>query len=127
MRKIMDQLLALQNLEFNGRAQAATSQPEAKRLREQVPTPILAHYDRLIARGKKAVAMARNGVCSECHLSITGGKLHDLTAAKNIQMCDNCGRYLYLPTETTISLTATPVLSSAAARRNPTEPARRVA
>ncbi len=127
MRKIMDQLLALQKLELNSRAKSSAPQPEAKQLREQVPAPILAHYDRLMARGKKGVAIARNGVCSECHLRITGGKLLDLSAGKDVQLCDNCGRYLYLPPETTTSPVATPVLSSAAARRIPTELALHVA
>ena len=127
MRKIMDQLLALQNLELHGRTPAAASPPEVKQLREQVPAPILAHYDRLMARGKKGVAIARNGVCSECHLRITGGRLLDLSAAKDVQLCDNCGRYLYLPPETATGLIATPVLSSATARRIPTETASHVA
>ena len=127
MRKIMDQLLALKKLELNGRAKSSASQPEAKQLREQVPAPILAHYDRLMTRGKKGVALARNGVCSECHLRITGGKLLDLSAAKDVQLCDNCGRYLYLPPETTTALITTPVLSSASARRIPTEPVPHVA
>jgi predicted nucleic acid-binding Zn-ribbon protein len=99
MRKIMNQLLALQNLEVNGRAQTAASQTETKQLREQVPAPILAHYDRLMASGRQGVAIACNAICGECHLPITSGQLLALFAGKDLQLCDNCGRYLCLPPE----------------------------
>ncbi len=121
MRKIMDQLVALQTLELNGRAATTAAAPEAKQLREQVPAPILAHYDRLRARGKKVVALARNGVCSECHIRITGGRLLGLSAAKDVQLCANCGRYLYLPPEAAAALSVSPIPASATARRIPTE------
>jgi hypothetical protein len=75
MRKIMDHLLALQRIQFAARAGAPALPVEVEKLRAEVPPPILAHYDRLTARGKKGVALARNGVCSECHLRITGANL----------------------------------------------------
>jgi hypothetical protein len=121
MRKIMDQLVALQTLELPGRAPTTAASPEAKNLREQIPAPMLAHYDRLRARGKKGVALARDGVCSECHIRITGGRLLGLSAAKDVQLCDNCGRYLYLPPEAAVALSARPITASATARRIPTE------
>jgi predicted nucleic acid-binding Zn-ribbon protein len=97
MRKIMDCLLALQKLQFEVRARTPASSAGLENLRAEVPPPILAHYERLVARGKKGVALAQNGVCSECHLRITGGKLVGLSAGIDLQLCDNCGRYLYLP------------------------------
>lgn len=126
MRKIMDHLVALQTLELNGRAPATTTSPEAKQLREQVPASILAHYDRLRARGKKGVAIARNGVCSECHIRITSGRLLDLSAAKDVQLCDNCGRYLYLPEPLPVVLTALAIVPSATAKQAPQQVAHHV-
>ena len=100
MRKIMDHLLALQKLQFDLLGQTVTSKAEAEQLRGEVPSPILAHYERLVARGKKGLALVRTGVCSECHLRLTAGKLVNLSATPNeIHLCDNCGRYLYLPEE----------------------------
>jgi predicted nucleic acid-binding Zn-ribbon protein len=94
----MEQLLALQNLQFDERSRTSRSKAELEKLRDKVPTPILAHYERLVLRGRKGVAIARAGVCSECHLRITGGKLVNLSAKPNeVHLCDNCGRYLYLP------------------------------
>jgi hypothetical protein len=113
MRKIMDHLLALQRIQFAARAGAPALPVEVEKLRAEVPPPILAHYDRLTARGKKGVALARNGVCSECHLRITGAKLVGLAAASDIQLCDNCGRYLCLPAEPPLDMTNPKALSAA--------------
>ena len=104
MRKIVDNLLALQKLQFDAHALAAASKAELENLLASVPPPILAHYYRLVARGKKGVAFASSGVCSECHLRITSGKLLALFAGTDIQRCDNCGRYLHLPEEETTGL-----------------------
>jgi predicted nucleic acid-binding Zn-ribbon protein len=97
MRKFMEQLLALQKLQFDARSRSAGSKAEMEKLREKIPTPILAHYERLVLHEKKGVAIARNGVCGECHLRITGAKLVTLAYSDEVQLCDNCGRYLYLP------------------------------
>jgi hypothetical protein len=95
----MGTLLALQQLQFDPRPRTPESRDEMARLREGVPTPILAHYDHFVAHGKKGVAVARGGVCSECHLRIPVGKLASLTHTDEVLRCDNCCRYLYLPAE----------------------------
>lgn len=121
MRKIMDCLLALQKLQFDVRVRLTAVQAELEKLRAEVPPTILAHYERLVGRGKKGVALARNGVCSECHLRITGGKLVGLSAGTDIQLCDNCGRYLYLPETAPVGLAETKALPTAAIKRTPRE------
>jgi predicted nucleic acid-binding Zn-ribbon protein len=95
MRAILESLLALQDLELSTKK----SKPEAERarLRAKVPEPILAHFDRLVARGKKAVALVRQGVCAECHIRVPVGTLVTLAHNMDIQICGNCGRYLHLP------------------------------
>jgi predicted nucleic acid-binding Zn-ribbon protein len=66
-------------------------------IRKTIPSVVLAHYDRLLAHGKKGVAIVRNGVCTECHLSVAIGALADLAREGGVQVCGNCGRYLFLP------------------------------
>jgi predicted nucleic acid-binding Zn-ribbon protein len=97
MLKIMEHMLALQNFQLNAHLQSPAVLAEVEQRRAAVPPPILAHFDRLLARGKKAVAVIRDGVCTECHLRVTTGKLANLSANNDIWLCDNCGRYLYLP------------------------------
>jgi len=66
-------------------------------LRAKIPSQILAHYDRLVVRGKKGVATVRGQVCSGCHMHLPLGVIMTLRHGQDIQLCENCGRYLYLP------------------------------
>jgi len=108
MRKIMNCLLALQKLQFDVRARPTAAQAELEKLRAEVPPPILAHYERLVARGKKGVAVVRSGVCAGCNLRLTTAKLLNLSTTPNeVHLCDNCGRYLYLPEAALVGLAET--------------------
>jgi hypothetical protein len=93
----MATLLALQCLELGGRK--AGKEAERARMRAEIPEPILGHFDRLLARGKKGVSVIRHGVCTECHLRVPVGTLVTLARGADVQLCGNCGRYLHLPDE----------------------------
>lgn len=104
MTEIMKNLLALQRLQFDVRSQTPAAQAEADERRQRVPAPIRDRFDRLLRRGKNGVAIARHGVCSECHLRITSGTLASLAYTTEIHVCDNCGRYLCLPDDEPLGL-----------------------
>lgn len=93
MKDVIGILTKLQHLEWTSGDSAAS-----REIRSTIPAPILGHYDRLRARGKKGVAMVRNGVCGECHMRAPIGVLANLIHRSDIQLC-NCGRYLYLADE----------------------------
>jgi predicted nucleic acid-binding Zn-ribbon protein len=66
-------------------------------LRALIPTSILGHYDHLKSRGKKGVAAATHDCCGNCHLALPRGRvaaLRRLNGALNV--CDNCGAFIYL-------------------------------
>ena len=92
-------LLKLQALDFE-----ETTEPNLESLRTElrssIPQPILGHYDRLVARGKKGVAVVRNQVCTGCHMRLPIGTINTLLQRQDIQLCDSCGRYLYIPQQT---------------------------
>ena len=95
MNDLLSNLLKLQDLDFSAPpAKDAASQREA--IRALVPQPILGHYDRLISRGKKGVALVRNQVCTGCHMRLPIGTINTLMQGHDIQLCDTCGRYLVL-------------------------------
>jgi len=97
MNDIIKILLQLQTLEINGPA-ASGQEKKSAELRAKVPPPILAHYDRLVARGKKGVALIRNqSSCSACHISVPRNVVLTLMHNADVQLCESCGRYLYLP------------------------------
>jgi hypothetical protein len=96
MNDLLTNLLKLQALEFNETA-PKNAETQKATLRAQIPLPILAHYDRLVVRGKKGVAVVRNQVCTGCHMRLPIGTINTLMQAQDIQLCDIGGRYLSLP------------------------------
>jgi len=96
MSDLITNLLKLQAIDFS---EVHDKDAESQRadLRARVPQPILGHYDRLVARGKKGVAVVRNQVCTGCHMRLPIGAINTLMQRQDIQLCDTCGRYLYLP------------------------------
>ena len=95
MNELIKNLLSLQTLEFAAAGKAANEKQIAE-LRAQIPAQILGHYDRLAARGKKGVAIVRHQVCYGCHMQVPRSVVLTLMNNKDIQICDCCGRYLYL-------------------------------
>ena len=96
MNNVLQNLLKLQALEF-GEAATKSVEAQAAELRGNIPQPILSHYDRLRVRGKKGVAVVRNQVCTGCHMHVPIGQITVLMRGEDIQLCESCGRYLYLP------------------------------
>src|SRR5512136_957480 len=96
MNIVLQDLLKLQTLEFDETTKANT-EAQAAQLRANLPQPVLGHYDRLRVRGKKGVALVRNQVCTGCHMHVPIGQITVLMRGEDIQLCESCGRYLYLP------------------------------
>ena len=96
MNTVLQDLLELQALEF-GETTGKKVQDQATQLRGKIPLPILGHYDRLRARDKKGVAVVRNQSCTGCHMHVPIGQITVLMRGEDIQLCESCGRYLYLP------------------------------
>jgi len=96
MNEIIQNLVKLQALEF-GEISSKSLASQVAELRTLIPQPILGHYDRLAVRGKKALAVVRNQVCSGCHMRLPIGTINTMMQGHDLQLCDTCGRYLYLP------------------------------
>ena len=96
MNSILQNLLKLQALEF-GETATKNAEAQTAELRGLIPQPILGHYDRLVVRGKKGVAIVRNQVCAGCHMHVPIGQITTLMRDEDVQLCESCGRYLYLP------------------------------
>lgn len=76
-------------------------------MRAKIPPPILGHYDRLLAQGKKGLAAVRNQICTGCHIQVPRALVLTLMHEEDIQVCENCGRYLYLPEENELGIPST--------------------
>ncbi len=96
MNELMQNLLKLQTLEFDKPAVSDLDKRVAE-LRVKIPAPILGHYDRLMVRGKKGAAAINHQVCTGCHVQVPRGTVLTLMHGDDIQICESCGRYLYVP------------------------------
>jgi len=96
MNELIQNLLKLQALQF-GDLTPKDVESLINVLRAKIPPPILGHFDRLTCRGKRGVAVVRNQVCTGCHMRLPIGVITTLMRGEDIQVCDSCGRYLYLP------------------------------
>ena len=97
MNELLQLLIKLQSLETGGIENKSVAASKSE-LRGKIPPQILAHYDRLVARGKKGLAAVfSNQVCSACHMRVPIGAIMTLMHGDDIQLCESCGRYLYLP------------------------------
>ena len=99
LNELLQNLIQLQSLEFS---EVEDKQTEAAmtELRAKIPPQILGHYDRLVAKGKKGITLVRDQVCTGCHMRVPIGGIMALKHGEDIQLCENCGRYLYLPPAT---------------------------
>jgi predicted nucleic acid-binding Zn-ribbon protein len=95
MKDLLQNLIKLQSIEF-GEIEEKTAGISKSDLRGKIPPQILGHYDRLVARGKKGVAMVRGQICGGCHMSLPLGVIMTLRHGDDVQICENCGRYLCL-------------------------------
>jgi predicted nucleic acid-binding Zn-ribbon protein len=118
MNNTLPNLWKLQALEFC-EVPEKHADAQAAELRRKLPQPVLDHYDRLRARAKKGVAMVRNQVCTGCHMHVPIGQITVLMRGEDIQLCESCGRYLYLPdpAETVLLTPVTAVKPAAKPRK----------
>jgi hypothetical protein len=87
-------LLTLQEIELNAPEQRRA---EAETLREQIPPAMLSRFDKFLKRGKKGVARVEKSVCKACQIAVPVGTVSRLIQGLGIEVCGNCGCYLYLP------------------------------
>jgi len=94
MKELLKNLVKLQEAELG---EAKAEEKLVAELRAKIPPQILGHYDRLMGRGKKGIVPVRHQTCSGCHMRLPIGAITTLMHGTDIQLCDSCGRYLYLP------------------------------
>ncbi len=118
MKNLIENLLKLQTIELGG-APGAAPKKRAAELRAGIPAPILVHYDRLRARGKKGVAVIKGQTCGECHVQVPRNTVLILMNGTDIQLCGNCGRYLCLPEQVNPVIPAKPPVKTKKTKTKP--------
>ena len=116
MKTIMQNLLTLQSLEC-GQIQDPNIAAMIAELRRKLAPTILLHYDRFRVRGKKGLVAVRNQVCTGCHMRVPIGIIMTIKRQTDIQLCESCGRYLYLPEEETAAAKVAPTVKPSRRRQ----------
>jgi hypothetical protein len=119
--QILAALLELHHLE--DKLNAPKARPDAPLLarnegvRKKIPAAILSHHDRMRQRGKRSVAPIRHGVCCGCFIAVPIGERSHIESGKDLQLCQTCGRFLYLEAAEAASLGDPPPVALAGIRR----------
>jgi predicted nucleic acid-binding Zn-ribbon protein len=87
---------ALRNESVTLAAQLEKSSAEREALVAAIDPQVLATYER-VAKGRKgiAVAAARNGHCTVCHVRLRPQMFNEVRRNDSIIQCDSCQRVLY--------------------------------
>ncbi|HUJ42736.1 MAG TPA: hypothetical protein VLW52_03910 [Opitutaceae bacterium] len=117
MRALVESLYAQQQMLLQPKPVTKEQMARIEELREKIPPSILGHFDRLIAQGRRGVALVRRGVCGECHLRVSSGTVASLVQPKDVYLCDNCGRYLLLAPDEPVTPAKPPLPLAVAIRK----------
>ena len=86
MRATVENLFALQQLQLQTVPASAERNAKIRKLREKIPVPVLSHFDRLMAMGRKGVALVHDGICRGCHLRVPSGTAASLARPKDLYL-----------------------------------------
>lgn len=103
MKKILNQLVQLQELEFTLEEQEKIAdsrsleglQESIRALLEDLPADVASLYRRLRQRRPVVVAAETQGRCSACEMRLPTSQTPLVRSAKDLQQCQVCGRILY--------------------------------
>ena len=78
-----------------------TARSERERMMKELPKPMAALFNRISARSRDgvAVARARNGACTACFMALRPQIMADVRRGDEVITCDNCNRILYYEPE----------------------------
>ena len=73
---------------------------DREEIARQLPADLLATYE-MIARGRRgqAVAEARGGLCTACHVRMRPQVFNELLGNNALRQCDSCQRFLYFASD----------------------------
>lgn len=87
--------------------QAKQKKAERDEYAKTVPPALLAKYDVILEKGDGiAIVPMENSTCGGCNMKMSPAKANDVKKAKDMVLCDNCSRILYVPAAAPTEATA---------------------
>lgn len=89
--------------------QAKQKKAERDEYAKTIPSALLSQYEMIREKsdGVAIVPMEHN-TCGGCNMKMSPAKANDVTKAKNMVLCDNCTRILYVPVAPAEAASASP-------------------
>jgi len=107
-RKTINQLIQLQEL-IVARMQTKAAMPNAKHLETldgtiaqlgaDLQPPVKTHLNRLLQKHPEAVVPIIDDHCTGCGMGLSISLVNEIHHADELYRCNNCTRYLYIPSE----------------------------
>ena len=105
MKRILNQLIQLQELNFAREEQKASSsnlplaqlEKSIAASRAKLPPEVADRYERLQKRDSLAVVPVAHGGCSRCGVAVPANVVNLVKAGEILQNCPHCGRFLFFP------------------------------
>ena len=105
MKKILNHLIQLQELEFALAEEKASAskmpltqlEKSVAQILKQLPEDIFERYQRLHKRNPLSVVPVMHGTCPPCGIELPLALVNAVRAGEQVQFCPHCGRFLYYP------------------------------
>jgi fructose-specific phosphotransferase system IIA component len=93
---LLIRLMRLENLKKADESQSDTLDQKVEQLRSCISPRVLAHYDRLKARGGQPVVAVEEEICLGCNIQLSSSFAQELRESQKVMTCPNCTRFLYV-------------------------------
>ncbi len=97
-KKLNNDIIIFENELNEKKEQQILKENEKKELLINIDSSAIAKYEKVRKKKQNGIAVTAviSNNCSGCHMSVTPQIISDLMADKDIVLCDNCSRILYL-------------------------------
>jgi fructose-specific phosphotransferase system IIA component len=93
---LLIRLMRLESMRKTDEQQAAALKQKVAQVRSCISPRVLAHYDKLRARGGQPVVAVEEEICLGCNIQLSSSFAQELRDSQKVMTCPNCTRFLYV-------------------------------
>jgi|GEM_PF-1918082 len=89
------------NLTKNDKEQVSS---EITLIKAQIPHDVETRFYKLYKKHGEAIVMANGSVCHGCYINLPSSQAIEMSHNDELNVCQNCGRFIYMDSKETISI-----------------------